>query len=242
MAITNFRDIGGMRAADGRVVRRGCFYRGAAVTFGSEAERAEFAGLGMRVILDLRSAQEREQTPDEAVPGCAYLPISAFDEAGMAGGNFDLAQMMRTGDLSGLNAYVAQGYRTLPFGSPAYQKLFELMRCGETPLMFHCSAGKDRTGVAAYLILKTLGVPEEAIMADYPYSNVSRREENERVLARFPQAAQAESLLYVQAAYLQSTMDAVAARYGDFSRYLEAEFSLTPADVSALRDRYLEDA
>lgn len=240
MNITNFRDIGGYETADGHHVRRGCFYRSGPIIFANDQERDAFKKLGMRTILDLRSTQERDAIPDMPVEDCTYVPCSAIPEENMGGGNFDLVELIRSGDLSQLQRYVEAIYKGLPFGNPAYQVLFDLLRREETPVVFHCSAGKDRTGFAAFLILKTLGVPDETIMEDYLLSNVYRREENEKVLARFPRAAEAEGLLYVKAEYLQSSMDAIAEKYSDFEAYLNAEYGVTAEEIAMFRARYLE--
>lgn len=240
MDITNFRDIGGYTTTDGLRVKRGRFYRSGPIVFHSDRERDEFAALGIRTILDLRSTQEREMTPDETVAGCTYLPCSAIPEESMGGGNFDLAELIQSGDLSQLARYVEIIYKNLPFRNKAYQVLFDLLRREELPVVFHCSAGKDRTGFAACLILKTLGVPDETILEDYLLSNVYRRAENEAVLARFPKAAEAEGLLYVKEEYLQSSMDAIAEKYSDFKTYLNAEYGVTEEEIALFRARYLE--
>lgn len=240
MSITNFRDLGGYETADGRRVKKGIFYRSAPIVFQNDREREEFTALGIRTILDLRSSQERKARPNDRVPGCRDVHCSAISEENMGGGNFDLAQMMRDGSIDQLGRYVEAVYQALPFDNPAYRLLFELMRQEETPLVFHCSAGKDRTGFAACLILKTLGVPDQTILEDYMLSNVYRREENERVLAHFPQASQAEGLLYVKESYLQSSLDAIAANYDCFEDYLLTEYNVTPEEIQLFKARYLE--
>lgn len=240
MNITNFRDIGGYETADGHRVKKGCFYRSGPIVFRSEQDREEFKKLGVRTILDLRSTQERQAVPDETVEGCTYVPCSAIAEENMGGGNFDMAQLMQNGGLSQLQKYVEAIYKGLPFGNPAYQVLFDLLRREDLPVVFHCSAGKDRTGFAACLILKTLGVPDETIMEDYLLSNVYRKAENEAVLSKFPRAAEAEGLLYVRSEYLQSSMDAIAEKYRDFEAYLHAEYSVTAEEIALFRERYLE--
>lgn len=240
MSITNFRDIGGYETSDGRRVKKGIFYRSAPIVFKSEQEREEFTALGIRTILDLRSSQERRAQPNDQVAGCQDIHCSAISEDNMGGGNFDLAQMMRDGSISQLGHYVELIYKALPFDNPAYRLIFNLISQEETPLVFHCSAGKDRTGFAACLILKTLGVPNKTILEDYMLSNIHRREENERVLAHFPQASQAEGLLYVKESYLQSSLDAIAAQYDCFEDYLLAEYNVTPEEIQHFKDRYLE--
>lgn len=239
MTITNFRDIGGYETSDGLIVKKGYFYRSSPIVFKNDGERAEFAKLGIRTILDLRSSQEMKAVPDDEAEGCTYIPCSAISEESIGGGNFDMAELIQTGDLSRLTEYVQAIYKNLPFQNKAYQMLFELMRREETPIVFHCSAGKDRTGFAAYLILKTLGVPDNIILKDYMLSNVYRKEENDKILAHFPGAAEVAGLLYVKEAYLQSSMDAIAQKYGAFKEYLWAEYGVTEAETALFRERYL---
>lgn len=240
MSITNFRDIGGYEAEDGRHVKHGVFYRSAPIVFKNDEERSEFLKLSVKTILDLRSSAEADAVPNEKIDGVNNIHVSAIPEEGMGGGNFDMAELIKNGDLPLLSKYVEMIYKNLPFNNEAYRVLFDLMRRDETPIVFHCSAGKDRTGFAAYLILKTLGVPDETIIDDYMLSNVYRREENERVLSAFPQAKAAEGLLYVKKEYLQSSIDAINDKYGCFKKYVLAEYGVTEAEISLFKERYLE--
>lgn len=241
MSITNFRDIGGYKTADGRAVRRGIFYRSAPIRFKDEEERREFEACKIKTILDLRSETEREIRPDEEVAGCNYLPCSAIPESTVNGGNLDMVALIKSGDFAKLGEYVRAVYKSLPFANEAYRVLFDLMRKDELPVVFHCSAGKDRTGFAAYLILKTLGVPDETVMEDYLLSNVCRKAENDAILAKFPQASAAEGLLNVKAEYLQSAIDEIFAKYANFEAYLAAEYGVTADEIAAFRDRYTEE-
>lgn len=237
--ITNFRDLGGWQTEDGYFVRRGCLYRSAPIQLKTPEARASFAKLGMRTILDLRSAQEQAALPDDVIPDCRCIRCSAIPEEGPEGGGLDLADMLKTATPAQLTEYVASIYRQLPFGNPAYRQLFDLLLAGETPLVFHCTAGKDRTGFAAWLILKTLGVSDADVMQDYLLSNVYRRDENERILKAFPKAKDAEGLLYVREAYLQSSIDAIRERYGSFEEYLSCEYDLSELNITLLKSRYL---
>lgn len=237
--ITNFRDIGGYRGADGRQVRYGCFYRSAPITFSSEADRQAFRQLHMKYILDLRSDMEAQKVPDETIEGCEYLHYSAIALDNAYQGNFDMEDLIRNGALAKLNGYMIEIYRELPFRNEAYQNMFHLMLHGETPFVFHCSAGKDRTGFAAYLILKALGVSEECILQDYLQSNIYRDAENQAFLRQMPQLAGMDGLIYVKEEYLKASLQAIAERYGDFSTYVKAEYGMGPEEIAAIRERYL---
>lgn len=240
MNITNFRDIGGYETADGRHVKHGFFYRSAPIVFQTDEDRAEFAKLNMKTILDLRSPEEVAQTPDDTVEGCTYIHSSAIPFENEDGGNFDMTELIRKGELQKLAHYVIEVYKSLPFQNPAYQILFDLLREDKAPLVFHCSAGKDRTGFAAYLILKTLGVPDKTIMQDYMLSNVYRKEENEKILALIPNMPGADELLYVQEKFLQSSMDAISQKYDSFETYVREEYGVTEEEIHQFRERYLE--
>lgn len=239
MNITNFRDLGGYKTSDGLRVKNGFFYRSGPITFQTDADREAFSKLHMKTILDLRSIQEMEELPDETVDGCHYIHCSAIAMDVENAGNFDMAALMQSENLKQLALYVEKTYKALPFQNEAYQILFDLMKKDETPLVFHCSAGKDRTGFAAYLILKTLGVPDGTILHDYMLSNVYRKSENEKILALAGHLKDAEALLYVKESYLQSSMDAIAQKYENFETYLEKEYGITSDDVLIFRNRYL---
>lgn len=240
MAITNFRDIGGYETTDGLHVKHGFFYRSSPITFQTESDRKAFEDLHIKTILDLRSPQETAKMKDEIPDGCNYIHCSAISMDNVHSGNFDIADLIQKDELRHLSHYIDEIYKSLPFQNPAYQILFDLMRKEETPIVFHCSAGKDRTGFAAYLILKVLGVPDETIMHDYMLSNVYRREENDKLLALTKQIAGVDELLYVKERYLQSSMDAIAQKYSDFATYLLEEYGVTKEETLLFKKRYLE--
>ncbi|MGN0315596.1 MAG: tyrosine-protein phosphatase [Fusicatenibacter sp.] len=237
--ITNFRDIGGYRSQDGRQVRYGCFYRSAPITFSADCDRQAFQKLGMKHILDLRSNQEAANLPDETISGCNYVHCSAIALDNAYQGNFDMEDLIQSGALSNLKYYILEIYQKLPFHNEAYRKLFDLMLHGGTPLVFHCTAGKDRTGFAAYLILKTLGVPDDCILYDYMQSNVYRKKENQTFTRQMQNTPGMDELLCVKEEYLKTSIQALEARYGDFETYVKAEYEIGPDEITALKNRYL---
>lgn len=240
MNITNFRELGGYETVNGSHVKSGCFYRSAPIIFTDDEEREEFKALGIKTVLDFRSSNEREENPDSQVEGCTYISCSAIPEDKL-GGNFDLPMLFKTGKIAQLTDYVKEIYRELPFNNKAYRILFDLLRKNETPVVFHCSAGKDRTGFAAYLILRTLGVSDETAMKDYLLSNEYRKEENEKLIQQMPQITQAGVLIYVMEECLQNSIDAIVKKYGDFESYLAAEYGITEEEIKTFREKYLED-
>lgn len=119
-------------------------------------------------MCDLRSVRERDEQPDRPPPGAAYHPLAVYENA-------PRAAFLRTMlfDRRRLGQVMAESYpRMLEQGAAAYGELFRLLADdANRPLVFHCSAGKDRAGIAAALLLEVLGVPRETILADYSLSN-----------------------------------------------------------------------
>lgn len=240
MNITNFRELGGYETTSKKHVKHGLFYRSSAIIFQTEEDRNTFMNLHMKTILDLRSDMEAASAPDNTVENCRYIHCSAIPIDTKNAGNFDFSALIKSGKLHYLVHYIEEIYKQLPFDNEAYRTLFNLIRNDQTPLVFHCSAGKDRTGFAAYLILKTLGVPDETIMHDYMLSNIYRKEENEKLLAQIPPVAGTDELLYVKERYLQLSIDAIMEKYGDFETYVFKEYGVTEEEILMFRERYLD--
>ena len=133
-------------------------------------------------------------------------------------------------------------YREMPFRNPAYHALFALLEGRRVPVLFHCSCGKDRTGIGAMLILLALGVSRADALADYMLTNVYRREIIERFLADKP-AAERDLLLPVEGVSEPmgaGAIDEILRRYPSYEAYFADEFGLDAARLKALRDFYLE--
>ena len=125
-----------------------------------------------------------------------------------------------------------------------FNKLLE----GDAPLLFHCSNGKDRTGVAAMLILLALGVSEEIAKADYLQSNVSRKQRIDRLMNQYDFVsswmAEARSLLTMIEGVLPESADMmmteIKERYGTYENFMEKEYGLDEVKLRKFRDMYLE--
>jgi protein-tyrosine phosphatase len=238
----NFRDLGGYPTQDGRRrLRWGKLYRSGSMAALTEAAYAQLADLGVRVVCDLRTTSERETSPVEwrRVPNLSYW---ARDYDWSFG---DLRSLLATGAPSAERAReaMATGYRNLPFEqAPAYAELFRRLVAGDTPLVFNCSAGKDRTGVAAALILSALDVAPETIVEDYLLSNTTLDRTGwtaSQLLGRVGEAV-VDAILGVDAAYIAAALAAVDERHGSLPRYLHDELGVTERDVQTLQAHLLE--
>ncbi|MGC4251356.1 MAG: tyrosine-protein phosphatase, partial [Sphingobium sp.] len=163
----NLRDIGGYRTMDGRWVRMGRIYRSDKLSRLTPEAVAQFAALDIGTVGDLRSASEREKEPDRLPQGVQYR---IFDIMGAqaAPGNFMKALM------DGQGATMMQGINRELVGSATAQKEFAgllgAMAASGRPFLYHCTAGKDRTGWASAVLLSILGVPRETVIYDYMIS------------------------------------------------------------------------
>lgn len=240
--VVNFRDIGGYRNREGMQVRYDCFYRSAPLCNLQEEQIAFLNHLHIQHILDLRSAVEQQGKEDIPLAGAQYHAISgiAFDQGMDVQGNFDFANLMKQMDLSLLKGMMLQVYAKLPFANPAYQFLVQTLLKEEVPIVFHCSAGKDRTGFGAALILLLLDVDEEVILQDYLLSNHYRKEENAKIYAQLQgNQKDMEALMGVQEIYLKTAFAAIKERYGDYATYFKDEFGIDEASCKRLKKRYL---
>lgn len=250
----NFRELGGYPAADGRRVRYGLLYRGGNLdALQSPADQRTLQSWQLRTILDLRSAGEAEKHPDPAVPGAAYRRICAmrmrdgtemdFSSTGIARLAAEKAAFEREAGHPVHDFYWFSAlYRQMPFGNPAYQALFTLLEQRQAPLLFHCTCGKDRTGIAAMLILLALGASRETALADYMLTNRYRHAIIEASLrGKGPEERELlQSVEGVNESMGAGAIDEILRRYPSCEAYFEGEFGLDGPRLAALRDFYLE--
>ena len=247
---TNFRELGGYEADEGKHVKWGQIWRGIPTCkLTGETDRAKLDALGLRLILDLRSVEEAKKEPDYVPDGARLVQICGL----CAEDGHEIA--FAPGDIDRLMASAPEGYdvprvlyRQMLTGNKAFKELFRALEAGETPILFHCSAGKDRTGVAAMLILLALGASDETICADYAQTNVCRRAEIEAVMQEHADEIAADPscrnhyyrMAGVSPEAAPFVLDTIRSQFGSAENYLEAEYGLTPARLMRLRRMYLE--
>jgi protein-tyrosine phosphatase len=237
---SNLRDLGGWPTLDGRTVRTGLVYRAPALANLSEADARVIASLGLRTVCDLRGARERMHVPVE-IPGATSLSLAIEPSVGG-----ELRDIMRTGEITGhataedffgllLNAYQAYALQSLP----QYRGVFaQILREDGLPLLLHCTAGKDRTGFGAALLLSALGVAWDDVLADYLATNDQWRRESASSLVLPPPLA--ELLLRAHAELLEAAFDAIRNVYGSLDAYLSKAIGLDADARARLADRLLQ--
>jgi protein-tyrosine phosphatase len=235
--VTNFRDLGGYVTADGRRVRHGLVFRSAALRSLTAADIEQLAGLPLRTVADLRGTREITIQPSPAIPGCENLPMIIEPRIGASLRDL-LQRQQATGE--DVIAILAQAYATyVTEHLPVYRRLFDLILDAERlPLVFHCTAGKDRTGVGAALLLTALGVPEEDVIADYRATD--RFWDRNHALPEGTSKAVADAFLGTHTQVMLDTLAHAAAPFGSRDALFEQGLGLDAARLAALRERLLD--
>ncbi|MBS0519323.1 MAG: tyrosine-protein phosphatase [Proteobacteria bacterium] len=168
---SNFRDLGGYRTADGRTVRRGAVFRSAHLGGLTDIDRTALGQLGVRTVVDLRGVSEAAETPHR-IEGVGARIVGAHIEPGV-GERIRVAIEDGSASPFLMMQYLTDHYRDYPRRcTPGFRTLFATLSDGtHRPLVFHCTAGKDRTGFASALLLTLLGVPWEDVVDDYLRTN-----------------------------------------------------------------------
>lgn len=248
----NLRDLGGYPAADGRTVRWGAIYRSDHLGRLSARDLRWLRALELGVIVDFRSSAERAERPNRLPKAHAIrvveLPIFDDDASAITGSAFK-ERILRSGgaDIDGAAA-LTEAYQALATTfTPVYRQFVaEVLAARDRPLLFHCTSGKDRTGVAAAILLRLLGVPAELILADYLRSNAYSLAARQRDLLlvrllRGPtMAALGRTLFGVEAAYLHTAFAAIDSTYGSFEAYARDGLGLGESAIARLREALLE--
>ena len=246
--IRNFRELGGYKSSDGRKVKHNVFFRSPGLYQISDKEDIKlFESLGIKTIYDFRSKSEKEEHPDPRFPGITYHEISALYKKDGSEMDFDFREdVMQPHIIKGIFDLLVEGYEIMGINNPAYKQMFKDIVDGNVPLLFHCSAGKDRTGVAAALILSLFGVDKEDIAHDFLATNIYNRKEIQTVEESVKDKLPPETIEYVRKLFgvqienLNLTFDTIIKTYGSLDRYFEKEFGITPEIRAQLMDRYLE--
>ncbi len=253
-SLPNLRDVGGHATRDGRTVRRGLLYRSTELSKLSESDGATLAGFGLHAVFDLRTAAEQQTQPDLLPDGVTLIPCDVMaDATGAAPAQMEgvlsnpTAATALLADGQGM-AYMVGAYRqfvAMTSALAAYRRLFStLLEPGTLPALFHCATGKDRTGWATAALLMLLGVPDDAVRAEYLLTNEhllpALRPVFELFAATGGDPRLLRPLLGVDASYLDAAVDEMRARYGTVESYFADGLHLDAAAQEQLKALLLE--
>ena len=246
--VENARDIGGYRTIDGRTVKWDLIYRTAELSTLTPGDIATLNARGVRSVHDLRTVEERQADPT-VWTGEDAPQITAIDYTMDMSGFVALFQGGVPTAEQAHELFEASYPEMLLMQRPQHRALFADLLRGEGPVLYHCTAGKDRTGVATALILSALGVPRETILTDYELSNryftghsFAADAEADPAMAFFMQLPEDVRAVFmgVDADYLVAVFDVIDRDYGSVEAYLDREIGVDGADLDVLRALYTE--
>jgi len=249
--VHNFRDFGGYNTGSGKRLRTGRLFRSASHGRATDADLEAIAALDIGIVVDLRRPQERERDPQRrhgAFAGEVVVNETVLQEED------SWIVHVTTSDLSAgsFRDYMVRYYVEAPFKphiTDLYRRYFEILATTDRPVLIHCAAGKDRTGILAALTHHLLGVKREEMLADYLLTNEIGEFERRMPLLietirdltgkTAPESAMRVAM-GVEAAYLEAAFEAMSERYGGLDQYLEQELGVDAARRRAVEARLLE--
>jgi protein tyrosine/serine phosphatase len=242
--VENFRDYGDYSTAAGRRLKRGRLLRSGHHARASDADLQRLSTLNISAIVDLRRSSERAAQPSRRCEGfCAQVIETGFTPEGEA----PHVTFLRTTDLTEetVRGFMLGTYRSMPFEGrhlEVFGRYFRALADADGPVLIHCAAGKDRTGLLAALTHHLAGVNENDLYEDYLLTNSAVRLELrapevaahlERLYGRTASDAAVRAFLGVEPAFLDAALSEIKARRGTLDAYLEQDLGVD----GALRER-----
>lgn len=247
----NFRELGGYPTTDGHITKWHRLIRTGSLARLDKNDLTVLDKIPISLDIDLRAPDEVKKDPDQLPSQAKYyhLPVFEADETDASHSDEEIATLMQqpgNGYHHMINVY--HRMTTAPSAQQAYRQLFNLLLKNEHgALLFHCTAGKDRTGMAAYLILSALGVDQKIIMEDYLLTNTVTQDFRNHWLENMRNHGASEELVTNRAAlasvapdYLNTAIKDITQNYGDVKQYLTHYLGLTPNEIKDLRKLYLD--
>jgi protein-tyrosine phosphatase len=247
-SVPNFRDMGGIQTADGRTVMRGMLYRSEAISRPPEEDLNRLRKLGITLVCDLRGHNERLQAPND---WCHRIQAEILEmdlTADFRASNDFWVALRDEKSEAGGKALMMMTYRAMPAAAAAHiGSVFDQIATGKVPLLIHCTAGKDRTGLFAALILFALGVPLEAIYTDYlrsaEFKNlaviVATRALLNKIVGFEIEEAALNAITGVDKAYLEESFFTIQQNFGSIDTYLTEAAGLDDRKLKLIQARLL---
>jgi protein-tyrosine phosphatase len=246
----NFRDIGGLPTAGGGLVSSGILFRSEGPASFVEDHHAELSELGFRTVADLRSEIERDAAPHRwCGPDCRLLDLDMNTDLRAQGEDMWMT-LGRDPTADRAIKVMEHNYGLMPQAfQPHLSRMAAALLAHETPMLVHCTAGKDRTGVVVALFLDLLGVPRPVIVQDYRKSDIFGQNlrvsghlkgELQRTFGFVPPDDMVTVLIGVQDSFLMRALDIVREQWGGVDGYFEAA-GVDEAQRGALRSLLVAD-
>ncbi|WP_449401129.1 tyrosine-protein phosphatase [Chryseobacterium wanjuense] len=229
--VYNFRTVGNIKNIDGRTLKEGKFYRSGHLSKLKKRSFNEFENLGIKEVIDLRNSKEISKKPDKLPHNIAYKNYSAFEDKG---DQLDQAKkMVLKGKVNGSDAdqRMVDFYKDYVTENPEMiKKIINEILESDQPVLYHCTAGKDRTGITTALILTILKFDKETIYNEYLLSNNYRKKLVDKRLNLahdlhflYPKmdVKVLENLSWVESDYLDAAFSEINKKYGSVDAYIQ---------------------
>lgn len=249
MSVINFRDLGGLASRYGTVKKHRLLRSGELVGLDKEDIEMLKEVYKLNLILDFRDQNEIMKRPDVKLPGVQYRNINIMKDIKENATSLDDFKS----DLNPQKAdeSMREIYRTIvinPYSCQAYnQFITNLNDLKDGAALFHCFAGKDRTGIGAAIILTILGVNKQDIFADYLLTNELREEANDALIEINRQKGLSESqlagllrLYTVHESYLETMYQSAQDSFGSFENYITEGIGISEYEAELIREQYLD--
>lgn len=255
----NFRDLGGYKTEDGKTVKWGKVYRSGTMHNITDEDYKYLSSLGIKTICDFRDLKERDDEPTQWAAGEIDYKFFADPTKSDPRSNPMFAALLNPESTpEDVKNAMAAGYSHIAKDEKeGYIAMFDELAAGRLPLAFNCSAGKDRAGTAAALILTALGVPHETVVHDYSLSDdyvdymaeFLGPEQRAKVeadpnhpyafLFQLP-AEKIAPLLSSEPVFIESSFKDLADEYGSVINFIRNELKVTDEELSMIRSSLLE--
>jgi protein-tyrosine phosphatase len=250
--IANFRDLGGYPAADGKRVKWGILYRSGHLAKATSSDLNTLQALNIETVIDFRSAQEKEKEPDRlpntgSIKTLALPMLDVVNEA-MSKEIHAVVENKNYHDFDPDQKMMAMYQLIASEYAAEYQLFMQTILAAEgKPVLWHCTAGKDRTGFGAAILLRLLGVSHQVILEDYLLSNKYAAKRRSLILfLRLTKGKEiikiAKKMMSVDKTWIQAAFHAVDQQWGSFENYAKEGLALSPADIAQLRATLLVGA
>jgi len=234
----NFRDLGGYPTTDGRKIKTGLLFRSGDLHSWTEEELQNLEKLNIGTIIDFRSDREREHRPDSVISSVKsimnlVIPDITREQA---------TEYLASGNARGLETLLIEVYITMVNDNQReYKEFFNILtQTHHLPILFHCAAGKDRTGLASLFLLTALGVDMKLILEDYYSTNIHNLEYSNKIIEKINEMGLKGELMRpmmeVREEYLDAALNEIDMKYGGLNTFLTETLK---ADIVTLKERFL---
>ncbi len=257
-SVENDRELGGYQTTDGRTIKAGKLLRTAHLHALSDEDMDVLQNTyHVGTVIDFRSHPEVDAKPDIMIPGTHYVHINLFpeefnaNEDGVqvmhADDEFEMAYQMITKPFELSTFYLSIMGRTE--GKEGYRRFFdELLKTDEDKaILFHCTAGKDRTGMAAAYLMAVLGVDRKTITEDYMLTNEFCQEKIEFMVQKLKERdddpmleVYMRSMMGVRPEIINSLFDFCEKYYGSIANYVKTYIGVTDEEIAQLKEKFLD--